>query len=145
MPVRNLKSQLLSGEKDYKMALFDGTTTNNAQTSIPAGTVRGILSVESVNDTVWHTVTSADFFDPVTGSNCAPGLDFAFLGIQNPGSQALYLKYRTSNPGDATTNEIPVGTLWSDDLDTLNATITSISYKKATATDAVLLFAGFNR
>lgn len=127
------------------MALFDGTTSNNAQTSIPAGTVRGILSVESVNDTVWHTLTSSDFFDPTTGTNCASGLDFAFIGVQNPGTQVMHLKYRTSNPGDATTNEIAVGTLWSDDLETLDATVTSISYKKSTATDAVLFFAGFNR
>ena len=53
----------------------------NTTYPIKAGSVRGAL--HGAADTDWHTLTSADFKDSVSGSACASSLRFATISLIN--------------------------------------------------------------
>jgi hypothetical protein len=114
---------------------------------IKAGSVRGAL--HGAADTDWHTLTSADFKDSVSGSACASGLRFATISLINTSTSAVtFLKLRAAaGTGDATTNEIAIApsSVFTDDIGTLRDTITSIAYKKGASGDALYIVAGFDK
>ena len=112
---------------------------------IISGSIRAALDLSSVADTDWHDLTSADFIDSTTGSACAAGLKFEYIGITNEGSDAMFIKYRARTlASDPTTNEIAVGQIHSDDIVTLRTQVTTIAYKKNDAADTVRVLAGFS-
>jgi len=118
----------------------------NVQDPIIAGSIRAVYNASSVNDTDWHDLASSDFIDSVTGSACASGLSFAFLAVVNKGSDLAYIKYRArGGAGDAVTNEIPVDYFYSDDVGTINTTVSTIAYKKNAGSDTFYLIAGFSK
>ena len=118
----------------------------NVQDPITAGSIRAVYNASSVNNTNWNDLTSSDFVDSVTGSACAAGLSFAFLAVVNKGTNLAYIKYRArGGAGDAVTNEIPVDYYYSDDVGTINTTVTTVAYKKAVGTDTFYLIAGFSK
>jgi len=111
---------------------------------IIAGNIRGSYNASSIANTDWNDLTSSDFLDPTTGLAIASGLRFSFISVVNKGSGLAYLKYRARVlAGDPTTNEIPVDYLFSDDVGTLQAPISTIAYKKNTAGDTFYLAVGF--
>ena len=115
---------------------------------IATGQNRACFNATSTANADWNNLSSADFLDTVTGAACAAGLKFASLTMINKGWSTGYLKYRALTlVTDPTTNEIAItgGSVWSDDLGTLEASIETIAYKKPTAGDEVLFIAGFNR
>ena len=115
------------------------------QDPIISGSIRGSLDLTSVANTDWNDLSSADFMDVTTGSSCAAGLAFEWIGVTNEGSDVMYLKYRARvGAGDATTNELTVGQIFSDDIVTLRTTVTTICYKKNDAADTVRIIAGFS-
>ena len=115
------------------------------QDPIISGSIRGSLDLTSVANTDWNDLSSADFMDVTTGSSCAAGLAFEWIGVTNEGSDVMYLKYRARvGAGDATTNELTVGQIFSDDIVTLRTTVTTICYKKNAAADTVRIIAGFS-
>lgn len=110
-----------------------------------AGSIRGVITLSAVADTDWHDLTSADFVDSTTGSACASGLTFEWIGVMNLGADVMHIKYRArTTAGDSTTNEIAVGESWEDDLGTLRTATTTISYAKSGASDEVYIYAGFS-
>ena len=118
----------------------------NVQDPIMAGSKRAVYNASSVNDTDWHDLTSSDFIDSVTGSALAAGLSFAFLAVVNKGSDLAYIKYRArTGAGDAVTNEIPIDYFYSDDVGTINTTVSTIAYKKYAGSDTFYLIAGFSK
>ena len=118
---------------------------NDVQNPIISGSIRAVLDLSSVADTDWHDLTSSDFIDSTTGSACASGLKFEWIGITNEGSDSMHIKYRArSSASDPTTNEIAVGQVFSDDLVTLRTSITTIAYKKAAAADTVRVLVGLS-
>lgn len=115
------------------------------QDPIISGSIRGSLDLTSVANTDWNDLSSADFMDVTTGSSCAAGLAFEWVGVTNEGSDVMFLKYRARvGAGDATTNELTVGQIFSDDIVTLRTTVTTICYKKNDAADTVRIIAGFS-
>ena len=115
------------------------------QDPIISGSIRGSLDLTSVANTDWNDLSSNDFMDVTTGSSCAAGLAFEWIGVTNEGSDVMYLKYRARvGAGDATTNELTVGQIFSDDIVTLRTTVTTICYKKNDAADKVRIVAGFS-
>lgn len=115
------------------------------QDPIISGSIRGSLDLTSVANTDWNDLSSADFMDVTTGSSCAAGLAFEWIGVTNEGSDVMFLKYRARvGAGDATTNELTVGQIFSDDIVTLRTTVTTICYKKNAAADTVRIIAGFS-
>lgn len=117
----------------------------NTLDPIKAGARRALCNLSAVNDTDWHDLTSADFYDSVSGSACPAGLRFEWIGVQNEGTTSMFIKYRPRTAADdATTNELRVGPVFTDDLGTLRDTITTIAYKKASGADTVTILAGFS-
>jgi hypothetical protein len=117
----------------------------NTLDPIKAGAIRALCNLSAVNDTDWHNLTSADFYDTVSGSSCASNLRFEWIGIQNEGSSVMHIKLRARDAvDDPTTNELRVGQVYTDDLATLRDTIKTIAYKKASGTDTVIIIAGFS-
>ena len=116
----------------------------NTTYPIKAGSVRGAL--HGAADTDWHTLTSADFKDSVSGSACASGLRFATISLINTSTSAVtFLKLRAAvGTGDATTNEIRVGQIYQDDLGSLRDEVSTIAYKKNDGADVVTILAGFS-
>ena len=115
------------------------------QDPIISGSIRGSLDLSGVSNTDWNDLTSSDFMDVTTGSSCAAGLAFEWIGVTNEGSDVMFLKYRARvGAGDATTNELTVGQIFSDDIVTLRTTVTTIAYKKNDAADTVRIIAGFS-
>jgi len=115
---------------------------------IATGQLRACFNATSIANADWNNLTSADFLDTVSGAACAAGLKFASLTMINKGWSTGYLKYRALTlVTDPTTNEIAItgGSVWSDDLVTLEASVDTIAYKKPTAGAEVLFIAGFNR
>jgi hypothetical protein len=111
---------------------------------IISGSTRGSIDLSGVSNTDWNDLTSADFIDVTTGSACASGLAFEWIGFTNEGSDVMFIKYRARTlASDPTTNEIAVGQIFSDDIVTLRTKITTIAYKKAGASDTVRIIAGF--
>jgi len=114
------------------------------QDPIISGSIRAVLDLSSVSDTDWHDLSSSDFIDSTTGSACASGLAFEWIGVTNEGSDVLFIKYRARTlASDPTTNEIAVGQIFSDDIVTLRTKVSTIAYKKAGASDTVRIIAGF--
>lgn len=112
---------------------------------IISGSVRGSLDLTGVSNTDWNNLTSADFIDTTTGSACDAGLKFEWIGFTNGGSDVMYIKYRArTSASDPTTNEIAVGQIYSDDIVTLRAVVTTIAYKKNNSADTVQVLAGFS-
>lgn len=118
----------------------------NVTDPIVSGSIRGVYNASSVNDTDWHDLSSDDFVDSATGSACASGLSFAFLAVVNKGSNLMHIKYRArTGAGDATTNELPIDYYYSDDIGTINTTVSTIAYRKSGASDTVYFIAGFDK
>ncbi len=115
---------------------------------IKAGSIRGCIHLTSVADTAWHTLTSADFKDSVSGASVTTGLKFAWLGVINlSDTSTSFVKYRAaSGAGDTTANEIPVlpYSAHTDDLATLSLNVTSVAYKKGEAGAEFYIIAGFD-
>tara|TARA_Y100001973_G_C5188674_1_gene329483 strand:- start:514 stop:879 length:366 start_codon:yes stop_codon:yes gene_type:complete len=118
----------------------------NVQDPILAGSLRAVYNASSVNDTDWHDLSSSDFVNSVTGAALSAGLSFAFLAVVNKGSDLAHIKYRArTGAGDATTHEIPIDYYFSDDVGTLNTTVSTIAYKKNAGSDTFYLIAGFSK
>ena len=115
------------------------------QDPIISGSIRAVLDLSSVADTDWHDLSSSDFIDSTTGSACASGLSFEWIGVENQGSAEMFIKYRPRTlASDPTTNEIAVGQIFSDDLGTLRTSISTIAYKKNSASDVVRIIVGLS-
>ena len=115
---------------------------------ISAGQYRAVYNATAVADTDWHDLTSADFLDSVDGAACAAGLKFASISMVNQGTGTSYLKYRPRTlSSDPTTNEIAVvnGSVWRDDVVTLESPVSTIAFKKDAGVSTILFIAGFNR
>ena len=118
---------------------------NKVQNPIISGSIRAVLDLSSVADTDWHDLSSSDFIDSTTGSACASGLPFEWIGVENQGSAEMFIKYRPRTlASDPTTNEIAVGQIFSDDLGTLRTSISTIAYKKNSASDVVRIIVGLS-
>lgn len=118
---------------------------NKVQNPIISGSIRAVLDLSSVADTDWHDLSSSDFIDSTTGSACASGLSFEWIGVENQGSDVMFIKYRARTlASDPTTNEIAVGQIFSDDLGTLRTSISTIAYKKNSASDVVRIIVGLS-
>jgi hypothetical protein len=118
---------------------------NKVQNPIISCSIRAVLDLSSVADTDWHDLSSSDFIDSTTGSACASGLSFEWLGVENQGSAEMFIKYRPRTlASDPTTNEIAVGQIFSDDLGTLRTSISTIAYKKNSASDVVRIIVGLS-
>jgi hypothetical protein len=118
---------------------------NKVQNPIISGSIRAVLDLSSVADTDWHDLSSSDFIDSTTGSACASGLSFEWIGVENQGSAEMFIKYRARTlASDPTTNEIAVGQIFSDDLGTLRTSISTIAYKKNSASDVVRVIVGLS-
>jgi hypothetical protein len=118
---------------------------NKVQNPIISGSIRAVLDLSSVADTDWHDLSSSDFIDSTTGSACASGLSFEWIGVENQGSAEMFIKYRPRTlASDPTTNEIAVGQIFSDDLGTLRTSINTIAYKKNSASDVVRIIVGLS-
>lgn len=118
---------------------------NKVQNPIISGSIRAVLDLSSVADTDWHDLSSSDFIDSTTGSACASGLSFEWIGVENQGSAEMFIKYRARTlASDPTTNEIAVGQIFSDDLGTLRTSINTIAYKKNSASDVVRIIVGLS-
>jgi len=118
---------------------------SKVQNPIISGSIRAVLDLSSVADTDWHDLSSSDFIDSTTGSACASGLSFEWIGVENQGSAEMFIKYRPRTlASDPTTNEIAVGQIFSDDLGTLRTSISTIAYKKNSASDVVRIIVGLS-
>jgi len=122
------------------------------QNPVTAGQFIGAYNASSVSDTDWHTLTSNEFYDAVTGSQITDGYKFAWVGIVSSSSSSVsYFKARASSAGsDGKTNTdgvIPVLGSYSADIQALNngSQVTSIAYAKGGAGDSVIIYAGFNK
>lgn len=117
----------------------------NTLDPIKAGAIRGFVNLSSVNDSEWHDLTSADFYDSTTGEACSSNLRFEWIGVQNEGSSAMHIKLRArDSASDSTTNELRIGQVYTDDLATLRDVIRTIAYAKANGSDVVTILAGFS-
>jgi hypothetical protein len=115
---------------------------------IKAGSIRAFANLSAL-DTDWHDLSSDDFYDTTTGSACASGLKFAWVGVVNLSLENVaYIKYRPRTLAtDTTDNEMPVlpYATHADDVGTLSALVTTISVAKGGAGDTVYVIAGFER
>ena len=65
----------------------------NTTNPIISGNIRGVYDASTaINDTNWNDLSSANFQDSTTGSACAAGLKFVWLGVSNEGSDSAFLK-----------------------------------------------------
>ena len=125
--------------------------SNGVTDPISAGQIIATYNATSINNTDWNTLTSNDFYDPVSGNQLDANLKFAFVGIEsNNTSSICYLKLRARTAAnDSILNAggvIPVFSSFNVDSQALSeANITSIAYKKASNSDTVVLYCGFNR
>ena len=118
----------------------------NVTDPIIVGSIRGVYNASSVNNTDWNDLSSSDFVDSVTGSAVASGLSFAFLAVVNKGSNLAYIKYRArTGAGDAVTNELPIDYYYSDDIGTINTTVSTIAKDICRAPATFYLIAGFSK
>jgi hypothetical protein len=122
------------------------------QNPITAGQFTAAYNASAVADTDWHTLTSGDFYDWITGQQVPDGYKFAYLGMASGSSSSIsYVKGRAADAGsDGKTNTdgvIPVLGAWSNDIQALNngSQVTSIAYAKGGAGDSVIIYAGFNK
>jgi len=117
-----------------------------------AGQVVASYNASSVNDTDWHTLSSDEFYDTITGTQLADGLQFAFVNVTSSSTSALtHLKLRAAGgAGDGKTNTDGILSIlgqFSVDAQALSggADVTSIAYAKGAGGDTVVITAGFNR
>jgi len=122
------------------------------QNPISAGQVVGAYNASSVADVNWHTLTSNEFYDTITGDQITDGLQFAFIALVSSSTSTLsFLKLRAADgAGDGKTNSdgvIPVFGRFEIDSQALSggASVTSIAYAKGASGDSVVIIAGFNR
>lgn len=122
------------------------------QDPITAGQLFGAYNASAVNDTDWHTLTSNEFYDTVTGTQITDGLKFAFVAMVSSSTANLsFLKLRAAaGAGDGKGNTdgvIPVFGRFDVDSQALQAAndVTSIAYAKGAGGDSVVIIAGFNR
>jgi hypothetical protein len=122
------------------------------QNPITAGQVMAAYNASSVADTDWHTLTSNEFYDSITGDQLADGLQFAFVAMISSSTSALsFLKLRAAaGAADGKTNTdgvIPVFGRFEVDSQALSsgASVTSIAYAKGASGDSVVIVAGFNK
>jgi len=122
------------------------------QNPITAGQLVGAYNASSVADTDWHTLTSDEFYDTITGNQITDGLKFAFVALISSSSSTLsFLKLREADgAGDGKTNTdgvIPVFGRFEIDSQALQAgaSVTSIAYAKGASGDSVVIVAGFNK
>lgn len=125
---------------------------NNVTNPIFAGAQIAAYNASAVADTDWHSLSSDDFYNTVTGTQLATGLKFAFVGVASSSSTTVsFLKLRAAaGAGDGTGNTdgvIPVLGTYQTDSQALveGSTVTSIAYKKAAAGDSFIIYAGFNK
>ena len=124
----------------------------NVSNPASAGQLVAAYDASSVADTDWHTLTSNEFYDTVTGDQLSDGLQFAFVALVSSSTSTLsYIKLRAADAaGDGKTNTdgvIRVFGRFEIDSQALQASssITSIAYAKGAAGDKVVIIAGFNR
>jgi len=122
------------------------------QNPISAGQVFGAYNASSVNDTDWHSLTSNDFYDPISGTQLADGLQFAYANLTSSSTSTLsFFKARAAaGAGDGKTNTdgvVPVFGRFEIDLQALqNGTeVTSVAYAKGAGSDQVVILCGFNK
>ena len=125
---------------------------NNVTNPIFAGSQIAAYSASAVADTDWHSLSSDDFYNTVTGTQLASGLKFAFIGVVTSStSTESFIKLRAAaGAGDGTANTdgvIPVLGTYQADVQAIveAATVTSIAYKKGGASDKFVIYAGFNQ
>ncbi|NBT50627.1 MAG: hypothetical protein EBT12_03580, partial [Marivivens sp.] len=99
----------------------------------------------------WHTLSSDDFYDTLTGNQLSAGLKFAYVQIVSGSTDTLsYWKGRAADgPSDGVANSdgaIPVFSGQNVDVQALvgGNSVTSIAYKKAAGSDSFVVYAGFN-
>ncbi len=123
----------------------------SVQNPISAGQIIGAYNASSVSDTDWHSLTSASFYDPTTGTQIDASLKFAYVGaVSSNTSTVSFIKLRAAaGAGDGVANTdgvLPLLASYSVDSQALaSSNITSIAYKKADAGDSFILYCGFNR
>jgi hypothetical protein len=121
------------------------------QNPISAGQVVGSYDATSIANTDWHTLTSSDFYNPITGDQYANGLKFAFVNMTNSSANIAHLKLRAADgAGDGKTNTdgvIFVPGIYQVDSQALqdSDSITSIAYAKGGNSDKVVIEVGFNK
>ena len=122
------------------------------QNPITAGQLVGAYNASSVSDTDWHTLTSNEFYDTVTGNQITDGLKFAFVALISSSTSTLsFLKLRAAaGASDGKTNSdgvIPVFGRFEIDSQALQAgdLVTSIAYAQGASGDSVVIIAGFNK
>lgn len=125
---------------------------NNVTNPIFAGAQIAAYNASAVADTDWHSLSSDDFYNTVTGTQLATGLKFAFVGVASSSSTTVsFLKLRAAaGAADGTGNTdgvIPVLGTYQTDSQALveGSTVTSIAYKKAAGGDSFIIYAGFNK
>ena len=125
---------------------------NNVTNPIFAGSQIAAYSASAVADTDWHSLSSDDFYNTVTGAQLASGLKFAFVGVVTSStSTESFIKLRAAaGAGDGTANTdgvIPVLGTYQADVQAIveAATVTSIAYKKGGAANKFVIYAGFNQ
>ena len=124
---------------------------NQVQNPISAGQIIGAYNASSVADADWHSLTSADFYDPTSGAQITASLKFAFVGANSSSTSSVsYIKLRAAaGAGDGISNTdgvIPLLSSYSVDSQAIaSSNITSIAYKKANSSDSFILYCGFNR
>ena len=121
------------------------------QNPISAGQYVACYNATGTANTNWNSLTSADFYDVVTGTQLADGLQFAFVGVSSSNTSALsYVKLRAADtatdPILNTSGVIALQSSYSIDSQALaGSNITSIAFKKAASGDQLLLQCGFNK
>jgi len=125
---------------------------NNVSNPIFAGSQIAAYSASSVSDTDWHSLSSNDFYNTVTGSQLASSLKFAFVGVVTSATATeSFIKLRAAaGAGDGTANTdgvIPVLGTYQADVQAIveGSSVTSIAYKKGDASDKFIIYAGFNQ
>ena len=122
------------------------------QNPITAGQFIGAYDASSVSDTDWHSLTSNEFYDPITGTQLTDGLKFAFVGAVSSSTSAVsFIKLReAAGAGDGSGNTdgvIPLLGSYEVDVQALSGGVgvTGMAYKKAAAGDKFIIYCGFNK
>lgn len=91
----------------------------------------------------WVDLDSSMFKDMVSGLTVPSGRRLLWLGVQVL-SGSCHLKYRARDTAtDATTDELLISATWNHDVSTLRDRVYTVSVKKASASDSVLVTATF--
>jgi hypothetical protein len=121
------------------------------QFPITAGQIVAAYSASSVNDTNWHSLNSSDFYNPITGTQLASDLQFAYIGaVSSNSTTSSFIKLRAAaGAGDGKTNSdgvIEIQSSYSVDVAAVDGgdLVTDIAYAKAAGSDKFTLYCGFN-